>query len=164
MNADSFKIVKRYQYQVNALFAADELKKNNIISKIVQNNGYFELNVLNNDYIKSLHLIEGLDLDDSKVSENSDGYIDGLREWSEHRLNPPYWIVRSKVPHWLTDKRNFKYFGPFFLLAGLAMAYLKLKGILYFDFSELVQVIIILLIIIAGFRMTIIWIKYKTSS
>jgi hypothetical protein len=150
MSENSYIVLKRYQYQVNALFAADELKSNNIECKENQENKGCDILVLEKNYAKALLLIEKLDLDDSYVDKSSDGYIEGLQEWSDHRLNPGYWIARSKLPHWAMDKKNYLYFGPLLLIAGLTGAFLEAKNIGSLTSSDALGIILTLVLLIGG--------------
>jgi len=125
---EQYQELKSFKYEVNLLYAESVLKKNGIDFKSEEGTVY-KLLVLPADNAKALNLIDQLELDDSDVNTDSDGYIDGYTEWADKQFVTGY-FTGGRIPLWMYNKTYAKFYGPFLLVT--AALYL----ILPFSLSE----------------------------
>jgi hypothetical protein len=126
-NSQSYKKVINFRYEVNLQFATKELDKHKIRYRIENDKNEFQIFVKEESYAKAKHIIKALNLDDKLVSQESDGYIKEYSEWTSNQYNPGYY-TGGKIQHYLKDKKNWKYFGPAYLLFGVFLFYILLSS------------------------------------
>ena len=114
---DSYKELISCKYQVNLRYTESILKKKKI-AYINKDDQPFKLYVKTEDYAKALSIVENLNLDESDVDDESDGYIEGYKEWSDKQFVSGY-FTGGTIPRWMYSKKYATYFGPFFLLTGI---------------------------------------------
>src|SRR5262245_15306449 len=97
--------IKEYNFEVNALYAKDALDKLGITTYIKDIDGkHFELFCEASIKEKALKELDALNLDESPVHKDSEGYLEEVDEWSKHMYNPIYWLERKKYPHFFYGK------------------------------------------------------------
>ena len=114
--------LRTFNFEVNAIFAKELLSKYGIESSIKEISDMHKkrYELITNDESKDKALIElnKMDLDDGPIHEDSEGYLEGTNEWFDHMYNPTYYLG-GKTPRYYFDKKNWKFFAPFFLALGL---------------------------------------------
>jgi len=113
----SYQLLIQFNFEANLLYAASVLKKKKIEFK-TESGSSFNLLVRPEDYQKATEIIAKLDLDESPVSDESDGYIDGYKEWTDKQYVNGY-FTGGKIPYWMNSKVYAQYFGLYFLGYGL---------------------------------------------
>jgi hypothetical protein len=142
---DAYQELKSFKFQANLLYAASILKKKRVDFKSDED----KLFVKPQDHAKALAIIDKLDLDESPVSDESDGYLEGYKEWTDKQYVNGY-FTGGKIPNWMNSKMYAKYFGPYFLLTGVFI--LAVSG---FKIESAGQIFLVLLYSGCGLLMTI---------
>ena len=114
---DTYKELTGFKYEANLLYAASILK-NKKINFEIEDKTSFKLFVKPEDHTKALSIINGLELDESEVNEDSDGYLEGYKEWTDKQYVNGY-FTGGVIPTWMYGKKYAKYFGPIFFISGL---------------------------------------------
>ncbi|MCF8299015.1 MAG: hypothetical protein K9J13_15815 [Saprospiraceae bacterium] len=142
--------VAKYKYEVNAIFVVDNLKKLGIEASVNQLQSgdtiLFEVKVKDEDSYKAEIEIKKMDIDDSIVDPDSEGYLDGVKEWNNNVYNPGHY-TGGNIPHYLKDKSMWKYAAPFFLLCALCFGYILIDdGFKFMDYESLIFMILLLVV------------------
>lgn len=142
------------KYQANLLYTESILKKENI-AFTNEDGPPFKLYVKTEDYAKALSVVENLNLDESDVDDESDGYIEGYKEWSDKQFVSGY-FTGGTIPRWMYSKKYATYFGPFFLLTGI-LCFIPSAIRLYNEFNVdgVLPFLITLIYLLCGMLMTI---------
>jgi len=142
----------RFNYEANLLYTQGILSQNHIVSQSTTD-GPFVLLVKPEDHQKAITLINTLDIDESDVSEDNDGYIAGYEEWADKRFVNGY-FTGGRIPCWMFDKHYAKWFGPVNVITGLFLLYTLTTDA--FNISDiLIQLLFCIIYIICGVFLTI---------
>ena len=142
----------RFKYEANLLYTQGILSQNGISFQTDETDP-LSLLVKPEDHQKAAALVQGLNLDESEVNEENDGYIAGYEEWADKRFVNGY-FTGGKIPLWMFDKRYARWFGPVNIISGLFLLYMISSA----DFSlsgALVQLFLCLVYIVCGILLTI---------
>jgi hypothetical protein len=122
--------ISTYRYLVNAHFVKGQLLKHNISSELremsTNEQTVFEILVGKNDLNMAKGIISNLKIDDTEVSSQNEDYLKEYKEWSDNMYNPGHY-TGGKIPHFLMDKTNWKFIGPFFFIIGLGLAFIMVR-------------------------------------
>ncbi len=110
-----------YKYEVNALYVVDELHKKGVSSEVhekeVNKRKFFEVLVPEEDLVKCQKWIKTLEIDDTTVDPESDGAIEGLKEWNDKMYVSGY-FTGGRMPFYWTKIRNKYFEGTYVLVLG----------------------------------------------
>src|SRR5476651_1353411 len=95
----SYKEITSFKFQANLLFAESVLQQKKIPFES-EGDILFKLFVKEEDYSKALEVINNLNLDESEVDPESDGYIAGYEEWADKRYVNGY-FTGGVIPRWM---------------------------------------------------------------
>ena len=147
------KIVS-FKYSSNAIYVINELHKKGITAEINEQvnskKKLFEIMVSNDNALKAKAYIDKMEIDDSYVDSSSEGYIEGMSEWSEHMYDPGHY-TGGKTPHYLFDKSNWKLFAPLYLVSGAILFYLIFST--EFELNDLETILYSALSVVVGISM-----------
>src|SRR5437868_2341302 len=105
MTADKSSI-KVFEFEVNAEFAKEILAKKEIQCSINQiDEKHFNLLCDSKRKEEAFLELEKLNLDETSLTADSEGYLEEIDEWSSHMYNPIYWLERKKFPHFYYSKQ-----------------------------------------------------------
>ena len=125
-----------FNFEVNAIFAKEALAKLGIESIIKPvNEKQFELFGDAAIKEKASRELDKLNLDETALHKNSEGYLEEVNEWSDHMYNPVYWLEKKKLPHYFTSRPAKRLLGILFLVPGLLLLIVNSQN----DFSAFVQ-------------------------
>lgn len=111
---DTYQELKSFKFQANLMYVAGVLRDEEIDYKSEGD----KLFVRSEDHAKALAIVDKLDLDESPVSDESDGYISDYQEWTDKQYVSGY-FTGGKIPYWMNSIVFAKYFGPYLLLIGV---------------------------------------------
>jgi hypothetical protein len=118
---NAYQELMSFKYEANLLYTESFLAEHHIPFES-QHEAPFQLLVKPEDYNKASTLVKSLDLDESLVDEESDGYIDGYQEWADKRYVTGY-FTGGVIPRWMFEKKYAVWFGPVNIITGLFMLY-----------------------------------------
>lgn len=147
----NYQEVTRFKYEANLLYVQGILSQNHIAFRNNQESPFL-VSVKPEDHAKASGLIKDLNLDESEVNENSDGYIAGYEEWADKRFVNGY-FTGGNIPRWMFDKKYARWFGPVNMITGLFMLAPLMAGL--FNLQGVVQFLIGVVNIICGVLLTI---------
>jgi len=113
----SYKEVTSFKFQANLLFAESVLQEKKIPFKS-KGGALFKLFVKEEDYSRALEVIYNLNLDESEVDPESDGYIAGYEEWADKRYVNGY-FTGGVIPRWMYSKVYAQYYGIFIIASSI---------------------------------------------
>lgn len=152
---NAYQELVHFKYQANLLYVETVLSKNGI--SFQSNEGApFVLSVHPKDKNQASALITDLNLDESEVDENNEGYIAGYEEWADKRFVNGY-FTGGKIPYWMFDKRYARWYGPVNVISGLFLLYMissddfNLQAVLIPLFLCLVYLVCGVLLTMRGF-------------
>ena len=121
-----------FKFEANALFAAEQLQREGIYADFSHYpeadppGFYLEVDAEYQDPAK--RILAKLEVDESALDQDSEGYLDGHMEWSQKMYDPGHY-TGGKIPHYLFNKDIWKYIAPLYLVGGIAsLAFIFLTG------------------------------------
>jgi len=143
---DIYQELKSFKFQANLMYVASILRDEEIDYKSEDD----KLFVRSEDHAKALAIIDKLDLDESPVSDENDGYIASYEEWTDKQYVSGY-FTGGKIPYWMNSKVYAKYVGPYLLLIGIFLIW-------HWDFSmsigDIVPLLFLSVYFICGILLT----------
>ncbi len=122
--------IRKFDFEINALYAAGILSNlgiNTVLEeKMEQDERKFLLKVNEDVADKATSELDKIDFDET-CNPESDGAIEGYNEWSDRMYDPGYY-TGGRIPRFLLDKTNWKFFAPLYLASGLIMLYFMLRN------------------------------------
>ena len=107
-----------YKHSANTLYARDVLKENGISSQIREEDNLHSIFINELDFDNAISIVKKLDLDETDINSNSEGYLEGYKELIDNQYLDGYYSV-GKIPRILIDKQSHKYFALYFALGGI---------------------------------------------
>lgn len=123
-------IVSSYKFGSNALFVSQKLRENglNSIMKDEPNEELpFQVLVKENDLDTAITLIEKLEIVESDLDPESEGYLAGHNEWNDKMYDPGHYIG-GKIEHWIYNKDIWKYIAPIYLISVIGILGMVIFG------------------------------------
>ncbi len=130
------------------MFVSQKLRENglNSVMKDEPNEELpFQVLVKENDLEKAIILIEKLEIVESDLDPESEGYLNGHYEWNDTMYNPGYY-TGGKIEHWIYNKDNWKYFAPIYLASGIGLIGMLIFGFIDIDFVSILWILIYLFV------------------
>ena len=121
-----------FKFESNALYAAEQLRQKGIFADLSHYEDadppgyYLEVDAEYLDPAK--RFLANLEVDESALDQEAEGYLDGHIEWNNKMYDPGHY-TGGKIPHYLFNKDIWKYIAPLYLIGGLAsLAFIYFSG------------------------------------
>ena len=141
-------IASSYKYGSNALFVSQKLRENglNSIMKDGPNEELpFQVLVKESDLELAIPLIEKLEIVESDLDPESEGYLAGHNEWNDKMYDPGHY-TGGKIEHWIYNKDIWKYIAPIYLISGIGILGMVIFGLMDIDFDSILWITIYLFV------------------
>ena len=141
-------IASSFKFGSNALFVSQKLRANglNSIVKDEPNEVYsFQVLVKERDLEAAISLIEKLEIVESDLDPESEGYLAGHNEWNDKTYDPGHY-TGGKIEHWIYNKDIWKYIAPIYLISGIGILGMAIFSFIDFDFGSLLWITIYLFV------------------
>ncbi|MFI2741248.1 hypothetical protein ACG2LH_00800 [Zhouia sp. PK063] len=107
-------------FEANALYIAEKLHDSEIdflLKQVTSDSMVVYTIEIDAAYIeKANHLLQEINLDETEVHPESEGFLNGHIEWTQNMYNPGYY-TGGKIPHYLYNKDVWKYLIPIFSIS-----------------------------------------------
>jgi hypothetical protein len=114
---NAYKELSQFKYEANLLYAKSILERQNIEFKS-EDDITFKLFVKAEQYTSALNIVNTLQLDESDVSSECYGYINGYIEWIDNQYVSGY-FTGGNIPIWMYGKTYAQFYGPIILITGV---------------------------------------------
>lgn len=141
-------IASSYKFGSNALFVSQKLRESglNTIMKDEPNEEYpFLILVKENDLETAIQLIEKLEIVESNLDPESEGYLSGHNEWNDKMYEPGYY-TGGKAEHWIYNKDIWKYIAPIYLISGIGILVMIVFGFIDVNLDSILWITIYIFI------------------
>ena len=142
------EIVSSYKFGSNALFVSQKLRESGINSLMIDEKTEsfpFKVLVNKNDFEAAIPLIEKLEILESDLDPESEGYLSGHKEWNDKMYDPGHY-TGEKIEHWMQNKDTWKYIAPIYILGGIGTIGMIMYNITVFDFNTGMWIVVSLFV------------------
>ena len=141
-------IASSYKYGSNALFVSQKLRENGLNSVMKDEPKEelpFQVLVKESDLEIAIPLIEKLEIVESDLDPESEGYLAGHSEWNDKMYDPGHY-TGGKIEHWIYNKDIWKYLAPIYLIGGIGILGMIIFGFMDIDFDSILWIVIYLFV------------------
>ena len=104
-----------YKHSANTLYVRETLKENGISCQIREDNNLHSIYISELNFEKAALIVKKLDLDETDINSDSEGYLEGYNEMIDNQYLEGYYSG-GKIPRIMINKQSRKYFVLYFSL------------------------------------------------
>ncbi|AXP82996.1 hypothetical protein CJ739_3938 [Mariniflexile rhizosphaerae] len=141
-------IASSYKFGSDALFVSQKLRENGLNSIIKDEPNEtlpFQVLVHEGDLDTAIPIIEKLEIVESDLDPESEGYLVGHNEWNDKMYDPGHY-TGGNIEHWIYNKDIWKYIAPIHLISGIGILGLVLLGFIDIDFDSILGITLYLFV------------------
>ena len=116
-------IASSYKFGSNALFVSQKLREHGVNSFMKDDPNEllpYQVLVNENELEIAIPIIEKLEIVESDLDPESEGYLAGHLEWNDKMYEPGHY-TGGKIEHWFYNKDIWKYIAPIYLISGIGI-------------------------------------------